>query len=179
MNEFSTFLGAVKRNERTDQYLILAALYCLSAQIKSITARQISTLLKLHLGSNIPSNVNASLRQYVGLVSPSHKGPPILWALTPEGLNRLRMLSGLQLKSEADSREFETDIGIVCALEFPEFDAVMKAFNENAWSELSDPDIHMFTENQASKQIMVKRYGLSELLQHQWDLQQQRLQQLN
>ncbi len=148
MNEFSTILGAVKKSERTDQYLILGAMYCLSAQIKPITARQISGLLELHLGSNTPSNVNASLRSYVGLVSPSHKGPPILWSLTPEGLNRLRTISGLQLKSETDLNEFESDIGIICALDFPEFAAVMRAFNENAWNELSDPRFtHVYRES--------------------------------
>lgn len=148
MNEFSTFLGAVKKTERTDQYLILGAMYCLAAQIKPIAAKQITSLLKLHLGSHTPSNVYASLRKYEGLVSPSHKGPPMLWSLTSDGLNRLRLLSGLQLKSETDIKEFESDIGIVCALEFPEFAAVMKAFDENPWNELSDPRFtHVYREN--------------------------------
>jgi nucleoside phosphorylase len=148
MNEFSNFLGAVKKSERTDQYLILAAMYCLSAHNNSISATKITALLKLHLGSNIPSNVNASLRRYVGFVSPSHKGPPILWSLTTSGLNRLRTLSGLQLKADVDSKEFQTDIGIVCALEFPEFAAVMAAFNENEWSELTDPRYtHVYRES--------------------------------
>lgn len=148
MVEFSSFLGAVKRKERSDQYLILAALYCLLAHTKPISASEISTLLKLHLGADIPSNINTSLRRYAGLVSPSHKGPPILWSLTPDGLNKLRLLSGLPLKSGIDIREFEADIGIICALEFPEFAAVIKAFNENSWTELSDPRYtHVYRES--------------------------------
>ncbi len=147
MKEFSTFLGAVKKSERTDQYLILSALYCLYTIGKPVTASEISNLLKLHLVSNIPSNVNASLRKYIGLVSP-HNGPPIRWSLTRDGLIRLRVLSGLQLKSETDSKEFETDIGIICALEFPEFAAVMKAFNENTWTEVPNPSYtHVYRES--------------------------------
>lgn len=147
MNEFSTFIAAVKKNERTDQYLILAAMYCLDAQNKPIKASEITNILELHVGSSIPSNVHASLRSYKGLVSPAKKGPPILWSLMTEGLNRLRTLSGLQLKSEVDSKEFDTDIGIVCALEFPEFAAVIKAFNDNSWSEISNPRYtHVYRE---------------------------------
>jgi nucleoside phosphorylase len=57
-------------------------------------------------------------------------------------------MSGLQLKSETDLNEFQTDIGIICALEFPEFAAVMKAFNENEWTEISDPRLtHVYRES--------------------------------
>ncbi|MBT1700284.1 hypothetical protein KK083_25580 [Fulvivirgaceae bacterium PWU4] len=148
MNEFSSFLGAVKKSERTDQYLILAALYCLGAHTQPITASQITSLLKLHLGSNTPSNVSASLRKYEGLVAPTHNGSPIPWSLTPLGLSRLRLLSGLQLKSEADSKEFETDIGIICALEFPELAAVINTFSETEWKELPNPQYtHVYRES--------------------------------
>jgi nucleoside phosphorylase len=148
MSEFSSFLGAVKKSDRTDQYLILAALYCQSAHVKPITANQVSTLIKLHLGKNVPSNVNASLRKYEGLVAPAQMGPPILWSLTPIGLNRLRTLSGLELKSEIDQKEYETDIGIICALEFPEFAAVTKVFSDNIWTELSNPRFtHVYRES--------------------------------
>jgi nucleoside phosphorylase len=148
MKEFSTFIGAVKKNERTDQYLILAAMYCLDSPNKPITVKEISNILKLHLGSKVPSNIHSSLRSYTGLVSPIHKGPPIKWSLTAEGLTRLRTISGLKLKSEADSGQFDFDIGIVCALEFPELAAVMNAFNENPWTELSDPRYtHVYRES--------------------------------
>lgn len=148
MNEFSTFLGAVKKSERTDQYLILAAMYCLGAHANPIVVNQITDLFKLHLGSNKPSNVYASLRKYEGLVAPSHKGSPIPWLLTPLGLERLRVLSGLQVKSELNYNDFETDIGIVCALEFPELAAVMNAFNESEWREISNPKYtHVYRES--------------------------------
>ncbi|MBV9987753.1 MAG: hypothetical protein JO301_08740 [Chitinophagaceae bacterium] len=148
MIQLSAFLGAVKKKERTDQYLILAALYCLSAQINPVSSKQITDLLKLHLTSNLPTNPTSSLRSYVGLVSPVQKGPPILWLLTPDGLNRLRSMSGLQLKSETDAKEFETDIGLICALEFPEFAAVIDAFKEHEWKELVDPKYtHVYRES--------------------------------
>src|SRR5690349_8485732 len=138
MSEFSSFIGAVKKSERSDQYYILAAMYCLSAHLNPVTATQVKNFLALPLGSaDVPTNVNSSLRSYQGLVEPSQKGPPMRWTLTPGGLNRLRKLSGLQLKSELDAKEYETDIGIICALEFPEFAAVTNVFNENPWTELS------------------------------------------
>lgn len=147
MKEFSTFIGAVKKSERTDQYLVLAAMYCLGSQTKPVTAGEISRILKLHLGSNVPSNVNASLRKYEGFVAPIEGGPPIKWALTNEGVTRLRTLSGLQLKSDVSSQQFDSDIGIVCALEFPEFAAVVSAFSEEAWSEIHDPRYtHVYRE---------------------------------
>ena len=74
MDEFSSFLSAVKKSERTDQYHILAALYCEKAHIKPVAAKQVTTLLSLHMGKKLPSNVNSSLRHYVGLVSPAHLG---------------------------------------------------------------------------------------------------------
>ena len=128
--------------------MILAAMYCQAAHLQPITAKQISILLKLHLGNNVPSNVNASLRKYEGLAAPAQKGPPILWSLTSDGLNRLRTLSGLQLKSQVDQKEYESDIGIICALEFPEFAAVTRVFDENDWIELSDPRLtHVYRES--------------------------------
>jgi Nucleoside phosphorylase len=147
MNEFSSFLGAVKKSERTDIYLILAAMYCLNAQKNPTIAKEIIKILDLHLGSNVPSNVSATLRKYEGLVSPVEKGPPIRWQLTIEGLNRLRTLSGLKLKSEIDVKEFDSDIGIICALEFPEFSSVISAFNDQEWHELSNAKFtHVYRE---------------------------------
>lgn len=149
MREFSAFLGAVKKSERTDQYLILSAMFCLDSPTKSVTATEIKNVIELHLGTDIPSNINSSLRKYVGLVSPVQKGPPIRWELTAEGLNRLRTLSGLQLKTSSDSKEYDYDIGIICALEFPEFAAVINAFNEKSWSEISDAKFtHVYRESE-------------------------------
>lgn len=148
MTEFSTFIGAVKKRERSDQYLILSAMYSLGALIKPITVKQISDLLKLHIVSNLPTNVNASLRSYSGLVSPLQKGPPIGWGLTSMGLDKLRAMCGLELKSDTTFKEFDSDIGIICALEFPELSAVMSTFNESKWLELPNSRYsHLYRES--------------------------------
>jgi hypothetical protein len=72
MMEISSLMSAVKPRERTDQYLILSAMLCLDAHTTPVTAKQISDLLKLHLGAKSPANVNASLRAYKAYV-PSTK----------------------------------------------------------------------------------------------------------
>lgn len=84
MLEFSSILAAVKPQERTDQYKILGALYCLGAQVTPVTAKRIKDLLALHLGNKIPKNTNASLRKYTGLVEPTGN-QPLLWKLTHVG----------------------------------------------------------------------------------------------
>jgi hypothetical protein len=70
MTDLSTLITAVKPKERTDQYLILAALLTLGAHDTPVTAKQVSDLLRLHLGAKIPGNINASLRAYKSYVSP-------------------------------------------------------------------------------------------------------------
>jgi hypothetical protein len=75
MVDIATLLSAVKPRERADQYVVLSALFALNAHIKSVTAGQITKLLKLHLGAKIPSNVNASLRAYSAYVTPTDEGP--------------------------------------------------------------------------------------------------------
>jgi hypothetical protein len=50
---FSSVLNAVKPRDRTDQYVILAAMYDLNGAAASVTAKNISDLLKLHLGSKV------------------------------------------------------------------------------------------------------------------------------
>jgi nucleoside phosphorylase len=47
--------------------------------------------------------------------------------LKDEGIQRLRKLSGLALVGEATADEYDFDIGIICALEQPEFTAVTEA----------------------------------------------------
>lgn len=44
-------MSAVKPKDRTDQYLILAAMFVLNAHVDSVTAAQISDKLDLHLGA--------------------------------------------------------------------------------------------------------------------------------
>ena len=139
MLEFSDFIGAVKPRERTDQYLVLAALYCLNAQVSTVTARQVTDLLQLNLGTKAPPNVNLLLRRLSPFVEPKEKGPPLKWALTQSGLTQLRELSGLALTSEASEADFDYDVAIICALEQPEFAAVVKAFGgDKAWQEVGD-----------------------------------------
>ncbi len=137
MTEFSTFYSAVKPKDRTDQYVILAAMFALNAFEKPVTAKQIGDLLRLHLGSNSPANVNASLRSYKTYVAPAEKGPPLRWALTDKGLQHLRSSSGLSLATARDENAFVFDVGIICALEHPELAAVMDAFGGSAtWAEV-------------------------------------------
>ena len=133
--ELSTLLAAVKPRERTDQYRILAALYCLEAHKNPVTAKAVSDLLKLHFGlKKAPRNVNASLRSYTTHVAPAERGPPIRWKLLDSGSELLRTQSGLSL-ADSSSADFNYDVGVICALEQPEFEAVQRAFGgAPAWS---------------------------------------------
>jgi nucleoside phosphorylase len=136
---FSTILSAVAPRDRTDQYVILAALYSLNAVTTSITVKQVNEVLKLHLGNKTPHNVSGSLRKYTAYVEPAEPGPPMRWRLKQEGVARLRTLSGLALPTEATDTAFDSDIGIVCALEQPELDAVTTAFGgPNVWKEVGE-----------------------------------------
>ena len=139
MIDISTLISAVRPKERKDQYLILAALFVLQANVKPATAKQITDILTLHVGAKVPLNINASLRAYTAYVSPAEKGPPLRWLLTATGVERLRSLSGLALPLASDANGFGSDIGIVCALEHPELAAVLRAFGgPSAWSEVGD-----------------------------------------
>jgi hypothetical protein len=103
--DFSTILSAVKPRERTDQYVVLAALYSLNAETTPVTAKQVKDLLKLHLVGKAPINVNACLRAYKPYVEPADPGPPLRWRLKPEGIGKLRSLSDLALTvAVADGR---------------------------------------------------------------------------
>lgn len=146
MIELSTFIGAVKPKDRTDQYVILAAMFALGAVEKSVTAKEIRELLALHKIE--PANINASLRDYTAYVTPKEKGPPLRWCLTDTGVERLRVLSGLGLVTSSDADRFESDIGIVCALEYPELAAVQKALGGlGAWNEVGDTrHAHIYRE---------------------------------
>jgi len=149
MFDFSTLMAAVKPKERTDQYVILAAMFVLNAHAKPVTAKQISDLLKLHLGAKAPGNIYASLRTYKAYVSPAESGPPLRWALTEKGVGQVRSLSGLNLSTASNAGEFKSDIGIVCALEHPELTAVMNANGgEDAWKEVGDArHAHIYRES--------------------------------
>jgi nucleoside phosphorylase len=56
------------------------------------------------------------------------------------GIERLRHLSGLTLATRANTDVFKSDVGIICALEQPEFAAVIGALGgPSAWTEIVDP----------------------------------------
>jgi len=139
MIDISVLISAVKPKERTDQYLILSALFVLDAHLQPVAAKQVADLLTLHLGTKIPSNINASLRAYKAYAYPAEKGPPLRWSLTDKGVEQLRTLSGLSLQLSSDADRFKSDVGIVCALEYPELEAVMVAAGPKSnWKEIGD-----------------------------------------
>ncbi len=148
MIEISALISAVKPKERTDQYLILSALFVLEAHAVPVTAKQVTDLLKLHLGARAPANVNASLRKYNAYVSPKDKGPPLRWSLTQRGVEHLRVVSGLALSIASDAEVFKSDVGIICALEYPELAAVVNAFGGGgSWKEVGDArHAHIYRE---------------------------------
>lgn len=138
---FSSILSAVRPRDRSDQYVVLAALYFLGAARTPVTARQVKDLLTLHLKGNAPTNVNGCLRKYKAFVEPQDAGPPLKWLLLPSGVEQLRGQSGLALAAEATElgANYESDIGIICALEQPEFEAVQQALGgSSAWREVGD-----------------------------------------
>ncbi|WP_342711940.1 hypothetical protein AAFG13_10300 [Bradyrhizobium sp. B124] len=147
---FSKLLSAVKPRDRTDQYLILAAMHSLGAAVTSVTVKEINQVLKLHLGSKIPQNVSAALRKYTAYVEPSEPGPPFRWRLKQEGTVRLRALSDLELVEVELDNAFKTDIGIICALEQPELEAVQEALGgSNRWREIGDSRYaHVYRETE-------------------------------
>lgn len=137
MPDFSDFLSAVKPRDRTTQYRILSALYSLGATAEPVTASEIEDLLRLHFGKTVPANMGAKLRQYSAYVRVVKSGLRLRWTLTSAGLDKLRQLSGLPLLDASDD-DFLTDIGIVCALEYPEFAAVIAAAGgDGQWREVS------------------------------------------
>lgn len=133
MLEFSAILSAVKPVQRTDQYVILASLYFLGANHTPVTSSQVSGLLKLH--NRTLSNVSSSLRSYSSYVERADGSTPIKWKLTQKGIEQLRDLSGLSLSVRVDESDYKTDVGFICALEYPEFTAVKDAAGgKEKWS---------------------------------------------
>jgi nucleoside phosphorylase len=148
MVSVATLIGAVKRARRTERYKILSGLYCLKAYEKPVTARSVEDLLNLHLRHEAPRKVVRRLPGYSPAVIIASKGPPLLWSLTPEGVEWLRQESGLALPTTNQNDEHDFDIGIVCALEFPEFAAVVEAVGGGpAWTEQRDARFpHVYRE---------------------------------
>ncbi len=148
MTDIATLMSAVKPRERTDQYMVLSALFSLQAHVTSVPAKQVAELLKLHLGTKAPTNIHASLRAYKAYVSPKEKGPPLRWSLTNKGVEHLRSLSGLALVTTSSAEQFSSDVGIICALEHPELAAVLCAVGgPGRWSEVGDAHhTHIYRE---------------------------------
>lgn len=148
MIDFSAMMSAVKPKERTDQYSVLAAMFVLRAHEVSVTARQVSDILKLHLGAKAPTNVPGCLRKYTTYAAPTDKGPPLLWTLTGKGIEHLRSLTGLSLPTASETDNFKSDIGIICALQYPELEAVVNASGGHAsWREVGDARLtHVYRE---------------------------------
>lgn len=137
--EFAAFLSAVKGKKRTDQYLILSSLFFLNAHKSSVTSKDVQTLLNLRLKKKTPKNIPDSLRKYEAYVECVDQGPPLRWSLTSNGVERLRNLSGLNLQEVSEAKDFESDIGIICALEYPELSAVVEAFGGTPnWKEIGN-----------------------------------------
>jgi nucleoside phosphorylase len=115
-------------------------MYCLGAVKTPVVAADIKNALALHVPQkDLPPNITASLRDYVPLVRLVDKGPPLRWLLTDKGIERLRKQSGLPLPTAAPEGEYGIDVGIVCALEDPEFAAVIEAFGgPAAWQPVGD-----------------------------------------
>ena len=161
MLEFSAIISAVKPRERTDQYQVLAALYFLGAHKGPVTAKQVSDLLKLKQGKAAPENVNACLRRYKTYVEVASQGPPLRWTLTSKGLDQLRSLSGLSLSDAATESDFDTDIAFLCALQEPEFGALVAALGGSAhWRDAGTarfPHVYRTTEltTKGAKQLRI------------------------
>lgn len=133
----SEILATRKVKDRSDQFLILAALYSLGAEHTPVAPKAIKERLKLHK-ARIPANLNVSLRRCEGLVDPV-EGEPVLWRLLSRGLEKLRDLSGLALVADVREEEFSSDVGFVCALEHLEFEALRDALGgASAWKETGD-----------------------------------------
>ncbi len=148
MPTFTEILTAVAPRDRTDSYKVLTALYCLQATHPAVTVKEIRDLCKLHLNKRTPDNISQLLRRMPALVEVADRGPPLTWKLTAKGVSELRATSKLDLSTQASTNSYQTDVGVVCALETPEFSAVMDAMNgAPAWIELANPGIpHRYRE---------------------------------
>jgi nucleoside phosphorylase len=152
MIDFSVMVSAVKPKERSDQYLVLAALFVLGAYDRTVSAKEVSNLLKLHLRAKAPGNVPDCLRKYTAYVSLKGQGPPLQWSLTEKGVEHLRLVTGLTLSTVSAIDSFKSDVGIVCALQYPELEAVVKATGgHESWSVVGDARLtHVYRETKVA-----------------------------
>jgi nucleoside phosphorylase len=149
VSDFSALISAVKPAARTPQYYVLSAMYVLGGAKTPVKAAQVTEFLKLQLRGKAPTNIPKLLRLYSADVRLAEKGPPLLWLLTDRGLDKLRKRSQLPLPVDKDET-YDIDIGVVCALEQPEFAAVVTALGGQVkWSEVGNarfPHVYRQTE---------------------------------
>lgn len=127
---------AARKQGRSDQFVILAALYSLEAHEKPALPRDIRDLLELHR-ARVPANLPKSLQRCQGLVEPL-SGSPKRWRLLRGGIEELAELTGLALEADLSAISYLTDVGVVCALE-SEFDALSNALGgASAWQVIGD-----------------------------------------
>lgn len=148
MPTFMEIFTAVPPRERTNTYKLLTTLYCLNASYAPVTVKEIRDRCSLHLNNGMPDNISQLLRRMPAFAEVADRGPPLTWKLTAKGLNELRVKSKLDLETHPGSSGYQSDVGVVCALESPEFSAVMDAMNgAAAWTELENPGIpHRYRE---------------------------------
>jgi nucleoside phosphorylase len=115
-------------------------MYCLGGAKTPVVAADVKGALALHVRpKDVPPNITTSLRGYASLVRLVDKGPPLKFLLTDKGVQRLREQSGLPLPTSGVEESYGIDVGIVCALEEPEFAAVIEAFGGSAaWQPVGD-----------------------------------------
>jgi nucleoside phosphorylase len=140
MLEFSAIISSVKRQDRTTQFCVLAALYFLEAHRSPVTVKQVKELLSLHKLKAAQENLSARLRDYHSYAEVAEKGTALKWRLTAKGLDHLRTESGLSLPSSEAQDTFATDVAFLCALQHPELSALIRALGgETNWGATGTP----------------------------------------
>jgi nucleoside phosphorylase len=136
MQDLPALISAVKPIERTRLYRVLAAAYALNATRTPVSATQIQQQLSLH--SKEINNIAAVLPRYApNYLKATGKGHGRKWLLTEKGLGKLRALSKVELPSAREHEAYGIDVGVICALEQPEFAAVVNALGGvAAWKEI-------------------------------------------
>ncbi|MDX2274292.1 MAG: hypothetical protein NW206_02485 [Hyphomonadaceae bacterium] len=148
--DFSTILSTTKPKERSDEFIILGALYALKSDKSPAPVGAIKTLLDLHR-ARLPTNLSTSLRRCKAHVEPI-PGQPLRWKIKPSGIARLREITGLDLPASTDEIGFGCDVGFVCALERPELEALRSACGTDAaWKEIGEARYtHVYRESALS-----------------------------
>jgi hypothetical protein len=149
MQDYASLVNAVKPQKQTALYKVLGALYCLGGVDAPVTTDEVTRAILLQFGKKgIPANLSTKLTQLKKYVRRESLRRPIQWRLIPAGLEKLKKLSGLDLSTETDSVDYLCDVGIVCALEQPEFSAVVAAAGgDAAWRAIAEPRLaHVYRE---------------------------------